>query len=188
MLHWNFSDEEAIFLTFDDGPHPEITSWVLDELRKYNAKATFFLIGKNVELYPGMIDMIRAEGHSLGNHSYSHIKGWGTGTGRYMEDVDLANGLIHTNLFRPPYGRILKSQLRRISARNHIIMWDILSRDYSQYVSPKRCVEGVVRHLRGGSIIVFHDSAKASRNLYYALPRVLEEIHKRGLVCKAIEL
>jgi len=188
MLHWNFKDPGAIFLTFDDGPHPEITPWVLEQLRKYNAKATFFCIGKNVELYPEVIDMIRAQGHSLGNHSYSHIKGWGNSTGRYMEDVDLANGLIHTTLFRPPYGRISKTQIRRVSGRNHIIMWDILSRDYSQYVSPQSCVSGVVKYLRGGSIVVFHDSVKASKNLYYALPRVLEAIHEKGLVCKAIEL
>lgn len=188
MLHWNFDEADSIYLTFDDGPHPEITPWVLGQLDKYDAKATFFCIGKNVELYPEVVDMIRAGGHSLGNHSYSHVKGWGNSTGRYMEDVDLANGLIHTTLFRPPYGRISKTQIRRLSERNHIIMWDILSRDYSRYVSPESCVRGVVKYLRGGSIVVFHDSVKASRNLYHALPIVLEEIRKRGLTCKAIEL
>ena len=188
MLHWNFSDADSIYITFDDGPHPEITPWVLDQLRRYDAKATFFCIGKNVEQYPDVVERIRAEGHSLGNHSYSHIKGWGYSAGRYIEDVDLANEFIRTTLFRPPYGRISTTQIRRVAERNHIIMWDILSRDYSHFVSPKGCVKGVVKHLRGGSIIVFHDSVKASRNLYYALPVVLEEIRKRGLACKAIEL
>ena len=188
MLHWNFSDADSIFITFDDGPHPKITPWVLDQLKRYDAKATFFCIGKNVEQYPEVVEKIKTEGHSLGNHSYSHIKGWGYSAGRYIEDVDLANGLIHTTLFRPPYGRISLTQIRRVAERNHIIMWDILSRDYSHFVSPKRCVKGVVKHLRGGSVIVFHDSVKASRNLYYALPIVLEEIRKRGFTCKAIEL
>lgn len=187
-LNWYFKDSDCVYLTFDDGPHPNVTPWVLEQLRKYNAKATFFCIGKNVELYPDVFKMVRSEGHSVGNHSYSHVKGWQMSCGRYMEDVDLANGLIQTNLYRPPYGRISKSQIRRLSERYNIIMWDILSRDYSNVVSPERCVREVVPHLRGGSVIVFHDSMKASRNLYHALPLVLDAIAARGLKCKAINL
>lgn len=187
-LNWSFREPGTIFLTFDDGPTPEVTEWVLDTLDRYDAKATFFCLGKNVDLYPEIFRKIKARGHAVGNHSYSHIKGWGTPTGRYVEDADLANGLIRTNLYRPPYGRITRSQIRRIAERYRIIMWDILSRDYSRNVSPEACVRNVTKHLRDGSIVVFHDSVKASENLYHALPRVLEAIRERGLRCRGIEL
>lgn len=187
-LRWNLRDDNAIFLTFDDGPTPEVTPRVLDILDKFGAKATFFCLGKNVDLYPEIYQQILSRGHAVGNHTYSHQKGWGMGTGRYLEDVDLAGGMIRSNLFRPPYGRVTPAQIRRLSDRYHIIMWDILSRDYSQVVSPRSCVRNVTRHLRPGSIVVFHDSVKASRNMYYALPRVLEEIARRGFTTKVIEL
>lgn len=187
-LRWNLRDDNAIFLTFDDGPTPEVTPRVLDILDKFGAKATFFCLGKNVDLYPEIYQQILSRGHAVGNHTYSHQKGWGMATGRYLEDVDLAGGMIRSNLFRPPYGRVTPAQIRRLSDRYHIIMWDILSRDYSQVVSPRSCVHNVTRHLRPGSIVVFHDSVKASRNMYYALPRVLEEIARRGFTTKVIEL
>lgn len=187
-LRWNLRDDNAIFLTFDDGPTPEVTPRALDILDKFGAKATFFCLGKNVDLYPEIYQQILSRGHAVGNHTYSHQKGWGMATGRYLEDVDLAGGLIRSNLFRPPYGRITPAQIRRLSDRYNIIMWDILSRDYSQVVTPRSCVRNVTRHLRPGSIVVFHDSVKASRNMYYALPRVLEEIARRGFTTKVIEL
>lgn len=187
-LNWNFRKPGAIHLTFDDGPTPHVTEWVLDMLDKYDAKATFFCLGKNVDMHPEIFRRIVERGHAVGNHTYSHLKGWGVSAGRYLEDIDLANQLLHTNLFRPPYGRITPSQIRRVSERYRIIMWDVLSRDYSQVVSPQSCVKNVVGHLHAGSVVVFHDSAKASRNLYYALPIVLEAIRDAGLRCEAIEL
>lgn len=187
-LRWNMEDERAIFITFDDGPHKEITPWVLDTLSKYKAKATFFCIGKNAEQNPEIIERIRREGHALGNHTYSHCKGWGTKSGPYVQDVDLANNYLQSNLFRPPYGRISREQARQLAGRYNIIMWDILSRDYSRIVSHRRCVREVLPHLRGGSIIAFHDSLKASRNMRYTLPRLLDAAREAGLECRPIEL
>lgn len=188
QLHWSIDCNDSVFLTFDDGPTPEVTQWVLDQLRKYDAKATFFCIGKNAELYPDIFEKIKSDGHIIGNHTYSHNKGWGMGCERYVEDVDLANEVLKATLVRPPYGRVTRAQVRRLSQRYHLIMWDILSRDYSKVVSPQKCVREVVPHLRAGSIIVFHDSVKASKNLYYALPIVLEAIKEKGLKCKSIDL
>ncbi|MEG0467171.1 MAG: polysaccharide deacetylase family protein [Mucinivorans sp.] len=181
-------DKSSIFITFDDGPQPQITPWVLDTLSKYNAKATFFCIGKNAEQYPEILERIRAEGHAVGNHTYSHCKGWGTKSGAYLQDVDMANTYLHTNLFRPPYGRISREQALQLSVRYKIVMWDILSRDYSSIVSHRRCVREVLPHLRGGSIIAFHDSLKASRNMRYTLPRLLAQATEQGFTCRAIEL
>lgn len=190
MLVWSFPDEEpkSVFITFDDGPTSEVTPWVLDKLDEFDAKATFFCLGKNVEQHPEIYDMIVARGHAVGNHSYSHIKGWGTSVTSYVQDFDLASTFIDSNLIRPPYGRITPSQARVLSERYKLIMWDILSRDYSRAITRRGCVNNVVRHLRNGAIIVFHDSVKASRNLKYALPRVLEVLKKEGYECKKIEL
>jgi Predicted xylanase/chitin deacetylase len=186
---WEFPEEEnAIFLTFDDGPSPEVTPWVLDCLDEYGVKATFFCLGKNVEMHPQLYAEILRRGHAVGNHSYSHLKGWGMDTGAYIRDVDTAAEYIHSNLFRPPYGRIGPRQAKMLSERYKLIMWDILSRDYSRTLSGKRCVKNVVKHLRPGAIIVFHDSVKSAQNLWYALPKVLEAIAEHGLECKKIEL
>lgn len=187
-LIWNFPDEtDGVFLTFDDGPTQEITLWVLDQLKRYDAKATFFMLGKNVELNPEIYERVVAEGHTIGNHSYSHLKGWATETGQYVQDVDFANGFVHSKLYRPPYGRIKPAQFRVLKDRYKIIMWDVLSMDYSRRVSPRRVTNNVVNHLHPGAIIVFHDSKKAERNLRYALPRVLEAISQKGLKIKRIE-
>ncbi|NOU18062.1 MAG: polysaccharide deacetylase family protein [Bacteroidales bacterium] len=187
-LIWSFPDEpDGVFLTFDDGPTQEITLWVLDQLKRYDAKATFFMLGKNIELNPEIYERVVAEGHTIGNHSYSHLKGWATETGQYVQDVDFANGFVHSKLYRPPYGRIKPSQFRILRDRYKIIMWDVLSMDYSRRVSPRRVTNNVVNHLHPGAIIVFHDSKKAERNLRYALPRVLEAISQKGLKFKRIE-
>lgn len=188
---WDFKSERnknRVFLTFDDGPTPEITYWILETLKKYDAKATFFCLGKNVELYPQQFKTIVADGHAVANHSYSHLKGWGASAGRYIEDVDLADELIHSNLFRPPYGRITKAQSRRIGERYNMIMWDVLSRDYSSWVSPSQCLANVTKNVEGGSIVVFHDSQKAFRRLRYVLPRVLEYLKNNGYECHPIIL
>ncbi|MFI3287186.1 MAG: polysaccharide deacetylase family protein [Rikenellaceae bacterium] len=185
---WSIDSADSIFLTFDDGPTEHITPWVLDTLRKYDAKATFFCIGKNAEQHPELLARIREEGHAIGNHSYSHAKSMLKNCEEYVEDVDMAQEFLHSNLFRPPYGRISPAKARRLSERFNLIMWDILSRDYSRYVSGRRCVKEVVPHLRPGSIVAFHDSMKSARNMRYALPRVLEAATSLGLKCKAIEL
>ena len=188
-LIWNFEGEKnGVFLTFDDGPRPEVTPWVLDQLDKYNAKATFFCIGKNVELFPDLFKEIIDRGHAVGNHSYSHVKGWGVDTGIYVSDVDLAADLIPSNLYRPPYARIGPNQARVLSERYKIIMWDVLSRDYNKDLSGKACVKNVSPFLSPGSIVVFHESVKSSKNLWYALPRILKAINEKGLICKKIEL
>lgn len=187
-LIWSFPDEkDGVFLTFDDGPTEDLTPWVLEQLKKYDAKATFFVLGKNVELNPHIYEQIVAAGHKIGNHTYSHQKGWATDTSQYIQDVDFANGFVHSNLFRPPYGRVKPSQLRVLKQRYKIIMWDVLSMDYSKRVSPRRVVNNVLNHIHPGAIIVFHDSRKAERSLRYALPRVLEAISQKGLKFKSIE-
>lgn len=186
---WNFPDEKfGVFLTFDDGPRPEVTPWVLDTLDKYNAKATFFCIGKNVELFPELFEEIKRRGHAVGNHSYSHVKGWGMSAADYVMDIETANHLIKSNLFRPPYARIGSNQARVLGERYKTVMWNILSRDYNRNISGETCARNVIPYLEPGAIIVFHDSIKCSANLFVALPMVLEAIKEKGLVCKRIEL
>lgn len=187
-LIWEIEDEEGIFLTFDDGPTPGVTEWVLSMLDKYNAKATFFVLGKNVEMYPDLYQKILDAGHKVGNHTYSHQKGWKMSLERYTEDIDFANDLVHSDLFRPPYAQIKPTQARFLAQRYKLVMWDVVSRDYNRHLSPKGCLRNVIKYLDPGTIIVFHDSEKAFRNMRYALPRTLEAIREKGLKCKAIEL
>lgn len=187
-LTWEIPGEgKDVYLTFDDGPTPEVTDWVLNELDLFNAKATFFCLGKNVESNPDLFGQIVNRGHSLGNHSYSHIKGYRSSLNGYLKDVDRAATLIDSRLFRPPYGRILRKQVKRISAHFTIIMWTVLSVDYNSKVSGDQVVRNVLENVRPGSIIVFHDSVKASKNVYYALPRVLEFLRDNGYEMKSIE-
>lgn len=185
--------ENKIYLTFDDGPIPEITEWVLEELKKYNAKATFFCIGNNIEKYPYVFTKVINEGHSIGNHTFNHLNGWKTPTEEYLENFKQCEALISNlksatcNLFRPPYGKIKLSQSKKIRQLGYkIIMWDILSVDYDSTITPQKCLENVVENASSGSIIVFHDSIKAFPNLEYTLPRVLENLSKKGFVFEAI--
>ncbi len=187
-LIWEIDDPDGIFLTFDDGPTPEVTEFVLDLLDKYDAKATFFVLGKNVEAHPDLYRRIVESGHRIGNHTYNHPKGWEVSTSRYVENVDRADALIHSPLFRPPYARIKPSQAYALAQRYKIVMWDVISRDYARSLSPRQCLRNVIKSLTPGTIIVFHDSRKAFRNLRYALPRTLEKIKQAGLLCKAINL
>lgn len=187
-LVWQIEDKRGVYLTFDDGPTPGITEWILATLRRYDAKATFFVLGKNVEMYPDLYEKILAEGHRVGNHTYSHQKGWGMALERYLEDIDFASDSVQSNLFRPPYARITASQLRAVTKRYKVIMWSIISRDYNRKLTGEMCLRGVLPHIKGGSIILFHDSEKSFANMSYALPKTLEHIKKLGLKCKAIEL
>ena len=187
-LIWEMKDRSAVYLTFDDGPTPGITEWILSTLNKYDAKATFFVLGKNAEMYPDLYRRIVEAGHRIGNHTYSHQKGWGMSLERYIEDVDFANDLLHTELFRPPYARITPAQARALAKRYKLVMWDVLSRDYNRALSPRTCLRNVTRYLEGGSIVVFHDSEKSFRNKSYALPRTLQAVRDMGLKCKAIDL
>lgn len=187
-LIWEIEDDNGVFLTFDDGPTPGVTEYILATLAKYNAKATFFVLGKNVEMYPDLYQRILDAGHKVGNHTYSHQKGWGMSLERYVEDVDFAGDIVHSELFRPPYARITIAQTRALARRYKLVMWDIISRDYNLSLSPERCLKNVINNIEAGSIVVFHDSDKAFRNMSYALPRTLEYIAQKGLTCKIIEL
>ena len=179
-LIWHLSSREEskenhLYLTFDDGPNPEVTPWVLDCMKEYNAKATFFCLGRNVERYPEIYKQILDEGHMVGNHTYSHLKGWNTSNSEYLNDISLAGQIVESNLFRPPYGRVRKTQIREIRKDYNIVMWDVLSQDYNGSITPQKCLENVESNIKPGSIIVFHDSDKARKNLYYTLPQILEK-------------
>lgn len=186
---WKMADDgESVYLTFDDGPSPYATPWVLDMLDKYGAKATFFMLGKNVELFPDVYREVIRRGHKVANHSYSHVKGWGVDPARYLQDVDTAADLIDSNLFRPPYAKVTPLQMRLIGERYHTVMWSILSRDYNRNLSPQRCAKGVIKGLAPGEIVVFHDSVKCMPRLEYALPATLEAIAMKNLKSKSIIL
>lgn len=185
--------EQKVFLTFDDGPTPEITEWTLSELKKTNARATFFCIGNNIEKHPEIFKKVIAEGHAIGNHTFNHLKGWKTDTANYIRDTKECDNAIceltpeHRSLFRPPYGRIKKPQARLLlEAGYKIIMWDVLSADFDQTISPEKCLKNVLENVQSGSIIVFHDSMKASRNLEYALPKTLAFLKENGFKCDVI--
>lgn len=182
------TQKQEIFLTFDDGPSPELTPWVLDLLDKYNAKVTFFCLGKNVERHPEIYNEIIKRGHAVGNHTYSHLNGWKVNSDDYLQDVELAADITPSNLFRPPYAKITKSQRKCIAKRYKIVMWSILSRDYSRQISGKECVKNVLSDAYPGAIIVFHDSVKSAENLFYALPIILRKLKNKGYTFKEIKL
>ncbi|CAM1351998.1 polysaccharide deacetylase family protein [Tenacibaculum crassostreae] len=187
---WSFfTHKKEIYVTFDDGPIPEVTEFVLDQLKEYNAKATFFCIGDNVRKYPAIFSRIVSEGHTVGNHTFNHLNGWKTSNDTYFENTNKCEKLLNqkTKLFRPPYGRIKKSQAKHLLAKGYkIIMWDVLSADFDTNISKEKCLQNVVKNTKKGSIIVFHDSIKASDKLYYALPKVLKEFSEKGYEFKAI--
>ena len=187
-LVWRIDDERGVYLTFDDGPTPGVTEWILATLKRYNAKATFFVLGKNAEKYPDLYAKILADGHRVGNHTYSHQKGYLMSLERYLEDIDLAAYTVQSNLFRPPYARVTPSQLRAVAKRYKIVMWSIVSRDYNRKITGEMCLRGVLPHIKPGAIILFHDSEKSFANMSYALPRILERTKELGLKCKIIEL
>lgn len=187
---WSLSGaQKVVYLSFDDGPHPEITPFVLETLRRFDAKATFFCIGNNVVKYPDVYRQILEEGHAVGNHSHHHLNGWKTGKDAYVKDVTQAAQHINTTLYRPPYGRITRGQASILQGKFglRIVMWSVLSGDFDKELSPEGCLSNS-RQAGPGSIVVFHDSEKAFSRMRYALPRLLEHYRERGFLFKNIFL
>ncbi|WP_299885098.1 polysaccharide deacetylase family protein [uncultured Lacinutrix sp.] len=193
---WDFSSKDkVIYLTFDDGPTPEITQWTLDTLKKYNARATFFCIGNNVIKHPEIFKNILANGHSIGNHTHDHIIGWKTETKSYIENVIQAEKAINSqlekgtvNLFRPPFGKIKNSQGKALIKLGYkIIMWSVITFDWEKEVSKEQCLKNAISRTKKGNIIVFHDSVKASKNMMYSLPKFLEHFSNKNYTFEAIK-
>jgi peptidoglycan/xylan/chitin deacetylase (PgdA/CDA1 family) len=194
------TDEKVIFLTFDDGPIPEVTPWVLGELEKYDAKATFFCVGDNIRKSPSIFEEVIARGHSIGNHTFNHLNGWQTTEEAYLENVQLCEDYlinIQKNsarlrdkqtkvysttrpLFRPPHGRLSAAQSKILRTHYQIVMWDVLTGDFDQNLDKNTCLQKAIRYTKKGSIVVFHDSQKAKTNLYHVLPRYLEHFSNQG--------
>ena len=172
--------EKVIYLTFDDGPSSELTPWILEQLAQYNAKATFFLIGKNVEKFPESFQQILNEGHSVGNHTYNHANGWAMDNIPFFHNVRHCARLVKSALFRPPYGKLNPKQTQFLQRHYRIIMWDVLSGDFDKNTSDEQCLSNVVTNASNGSIVVFHDNAKAAAKLRYVLPKVLAHFTALG--------
>ena len=171
---------KVVYLTFDDGPIPEVTPWVLDLLDKENIKATFFLVGDNVRKHPELFEELKRRGHSYGNHTMHHVQGLKTSTRSYLRDIEEADALIDSSLFRPPHGIMRFSQSRALRNHYNIVMYDLITRDYDSSIRPDKILRNVMDYARNGSIIVFHDSLRSERNLRYALPRAIEWLKKEG--------
>jgi len=179
----------SIYLSFDDGPDPDITPFVLDELAKYDAKATFFCIGKNRMLHPELYDRIISEGHAVGNHSFDHLDGWKTNDAVYVDNVMKAKQHIDSDLFRPPYGKMTRIQQKHLSKQGFkTIMWSVLSGDFDEDISSEQCCSNVIQNATGGAIIVFHDSKKAKEKMSYSLPLVLKYLAEKGYRLEKIVL
>lgn len=183
------TEQPCVYLTFDDGPHPTATPFVLEQLEQYNAKATFFCIGKNVAAHPDIYAELIAQGHTVGNHTHNHLNGWHTTDEQYLNDVQAAEQYIDSNIFRPPYGRIKRNQINALIKRQKpytIYMWDVLSADFDTTITPYQCMENVIKHMEPGSIVVFHDSQKAWDRMSYTLPKVLEHCAANNWQVKAL--
>jgi peptidoglycan-N-acetylglucosamine deacetylase len=195
LCTWHFSrDTQTLYFTFDDGPHPVATPFVLDTLKEFNAKATFFCIGKNVVAYPDIYKRILTEGHTVGNHTHNHLNGWKTADDMYIRNIAEARKYIDSKLFRPPYGRITRFQIRLLTAEENIkqktvfkiILWDVLSGDFDHSSSADKCVKNVISNSKGGSIVVFHDSEKAMPRMHKALSESLKYFSEKGFKFEAI--
>ncbi len=189
QLTWGMrKGSRCIYLTFDDGPIPIVTPWVLNILQQHNAKATFFCIGDNVNKHPDEFKQVVSAGHAIGNHTYNHLRGWDTDDKTYLQNFLLADEQLNTKLFRPPYGRIKRSQIKLLKQARpglNIVMWDILSGDFDTTLQPEKCLQNVIKHTKDGSIVVFHDSIKAFERLQYVLPKAMEYWSKEGYTFKA---
>lgn len=185
---WRMSpNEKAVYLTFDDGPIPVVTPWVVNLLGRYGIKATFFMVGDNVRKHPQEYRMVIENGHRVGNHTYNHLKGLTTGTKEYIENVDKADALIHSRLMRPPHGLLRRSQYKELSKRYQIVMWDLVTRDYSKYLDGEDVLSNVKKYVRNGSIITFHDSLRSEGNIYHALPQTIDWLLEQGYEFKLFE-
>lgn len=172
--------EKRVYLTFDDGPIPKVTPFILDILAKYDIKATFFCVGENISKHPAIFNRLRQEGHRIGNHTHNHLRGWDSSDAEYLANVAQCHTHTQSNLFRPPYGRAKKSQLKELEKNYQIIFWDVLSGDFDTKLSPEKCYRNVIRYTKNGSIIVFHDNIKAIPRVEYALPKVIEKLLAEG--------
>lgn len=170
----------VVYLTFDDGPVPEVTPWVLDTLDRYGVRATFFMVGDNVRRHPELLEEVRRRGHSYGNHTMHHLQGMRVKARNYWRDICEADALIESPLFRPPHGIMRRKQAAAIKRHYNIIMYDLVTRDYSRRLTPARVLDNVRRYARNGSVIVFHDSLKAERNMRVALPAAIEWLQSEG--------
>lgn len=185
---WSISTEKKeLFITFDDGPNPELTPEIVNILKQYNAKATFFCVGENVKKYPETYNLILKNGHVTGNHTFNHLKGWRTKIDDYLDNVELASEYIKSDLFRPPYGRIKIRQYKALKEKYKIIFWSVLSLDYSNNITKEECLDIVLKNSKAGSIILFHDSNKMKKNVLYALPKTLEYFQKKGYGFKSLK-
>ena len=186
-LLWHVAGaQQEVYFTFDDGPTPEVTEEALNVLSRFNAKATFFCLGKNAEAHPEIMQRIVADGHAVGNHTYDHPDGWKTPHIEYLRNVVQAKRTIDSRLFRPPYGRITPAQVSALKNQFTLVMWDVLSADFDAANTPEACLENVVRNVSPGSIVVFHDSIKARRNMLYALEGSLEQLSRGGYIFRAL--
>ena len=186
-LLWNIPNaSNTVYLTFDDGPIAEVTPWVLDQLKYAGAKATFFCIGRNAVREPAILDRILREGHSIGNHTYDHLNGWRSSQFSYLKSVQQCRTILESDLFRPPYGRITRAQVNALKRHYRIVMWEVLSADFDRELTGDHCYRNVIGNVRSGSIVVFHDSLKAWDRLRIALPRVLQELQRRGYGLEAL--
>lgn len=174
------TSEKKVFLTFDDGPVPEVTPWVLDVLAEHGAKATFFCVGDNVRKHPDIFRRIVSEGHAVGNHTFNHLRGWGTHTFGYLKNVQKCEEMVQSTLFRPPYASLRPSQTRSLKSRYKIVMWDVLSGDFDPKISPEQCLQNVLEKVEPGSIVLFHDSVKAEPRMRYALSEMLRRLGAEG--------
>lgn len=189
------AQQKEIYLTFDDGPIPEITDWVLQTLDNFNAKATFFCVGDNIKKHPEVFQNILDNDHTIGNHTFNHLNGWRTNTKHYLDNVEESEKTIQNlkfkiqnpTLFRPPYGKIRPSQRKALQKKGYqIIMWDVLSADFDQTISKEKCLKNVINNVQNGSIIVFHDSFKAFEKLQYTLPKTLTYLVDNGFTFKKL--
>ncbi|NNE28566.1 MAG: polysaccharide deacetylase family protein [Saprospiraceae bacterium] len=180
------TSEKVMYLTFDDGPIPEVTPWVMETLARYEAKATFFCVGENVERHTSLFKELQAQGHSVGNHTHSHLNGWSSENLPYFHNVRNCATLVESDLFRPPYGRLRPKQAQFLQRHYRIIMWDVLSGDFDHRITGEQVLGNVVMKSGPGSVVVFHDSLKAEKNLRYALPRVLEHFSSQGFRFEAL--
>lgn len=180
-LIWRIANSKKVYLTFDDGPVPEATVWVLDILKEKNIKATFFCVGENVERHPEIYNRIIAEGHAVGNHTYNHLNSWKTKKSIYSANIEKAAEVIDSTLFRPPYGKLSLSSIKELKKQYNVIMWDVLSGDFDTTISAEDCLKNVKENTKEGSIIVFHDSIKAIDTLKFVLPKVISFFEEKGI-------